>query len=32
MRPREAYARFRAADAFVRDDDRAAAAASARDA
>ena len=32
MRPREAYARFRAADAFVRDDDRDAAAASARDA
>ena len=32
MRPREAYARFRAAEAFVRDDDRDAAAASARDA
>jgi DNA-binding CsgD family transcriptional regulator len=32
MRPREAYARFRAAEAFVRGDDRDAAAASARDA
>ncbi len=32
MRPREAYARFRAADAFVRGDDRDAAAASAREA
>ncbi|MDQ1509959.1 MAG: hypothetical protein QOG50_1803 [Actinomycetota bacterium] len=32
MRPREAYARFRAAEAFVRDDDRDAAASCARDA
>ena len=32
MRPREAYARFRATEAFVRDDDRDAAASSARDA
>lgn len=32
MRPREAYARWRAAEAFVRTDDRTAAAASARDA
>ena len=32
MRPREAYARFRAAEAFVRGDDREAAAASAREA
>jgi DNA-binding CsgD family transcriptional regulator/tetratricopeptide (TPR) repeat protein len=32
MRPREAYARMRAAEAFVRDDDRDAAAASAREA
>jgi DNA-binding CsgD family transcriptional regulator/tetratricopeptide (TPR) repeat protein len=32
MRPREAYARWRASEAFVRDDDRDAAASSARDA